>query len=390
MSKFGNNLEIILPTEIESSIAETSLWASQNRNAEIIRERLKQGGCYIYGAGGYGQMVAAKLKAQGYHLHGFIDTFRGGGGIVADVPSHLPQEITEEETRGRTLILAVNNFKVPVGPIVDWARTQPFADLLFLSELPDILDPELGTYWQSTRQLMPDNAAAIAKLHDLLGDQTSRDILAGLVRFRITGRPEDHPPVDRERQYFPIDLPLDLTELHVVDCGAFPGDMVEATAMAGLKLSHWYAFEPDTQNFVVLNQVAQSADVDCAALFPCGVGDTTGLIRFASGSADASRALDDDNAATGITVPVVRVDDVVRAQRIDMVKLDIEGFEAQAIDGMAQLLGKHRPRLAVAIYHKPEDLWTLPFKIADMFPGARFAIRQHGHNGYDTVLYADL
>jgi hypothetical protein len=57
---------------------------------------------------------------------------------------------------------------------------------------------------------------------------------------------------------------------------------------------------------------------------------------------------------------------------------------------MVELLARNRPRLAVAIYHRPADLWELAFKIDALFPGARYAIRQHGYNGYDTVLYVDL
>jgi hypothetical protein len=85
----------------------------------------------------------------------------------------------------------------------------------------------------------------------------------------------------------------------------------------------------------------------------------------------------------------VRVGDVLKPERLDMVKLDIEGFESQALDGMAELLTKFRPRLAMAIYHKPADLWELPLKVDAMLPGGRYALRQHGYNGYDTVLYVD-
>jgi hypothetical protein len=80
----------------------------------------------------------------------------------------------------------------------------------------------------------------------------------------------------------------------------------------------------------------------------------------------------------------------VQARRIDLVKLDIEGYEIAAIEGMANLLARHTPRVATAIYHKPTDLWEIAFKLRDMFPGSRFAIRQHGYSGYETVLYADL
>jgi hypothetical protein len=55
---------------------------------------------------------------------------------------------------------------------------------------------------------------------------------------------------------------------------------------------------------------------------------------------------------------------------------------------MKQTLARSRPRLAMSIYHKPEDLWELPFKVRELLPDAKLHVRQHGFNGFDTVLYA--
>jgi FkbM family methyltransferase len=375
-------------TILADTITEATSWATNHRNSDALRADMANHGCYIYGAGGYGRQVAAALRARAIPLKGFVDTFVGGGKPVADVPCWLPDEFPGADAAGSVLVIAVNNFKVPVAGISKWARDKGFADIVYVPELPDVLDPALGQYWQSTRALMEDSADAIARFDALLGDAKSREILAALVRYRITGLPEDHPDVDRDHQYFPVDLPLGKDAINVIDCGAFPGDMIEAVSAAGLTLNNWYAFEPDPANFVRLGQVAAAAELGSASLFPCGVGDATGMIRFQDGEADASRASAD--ADHGVLVPIVRVEDVVQARLIDMVKLDIEGFEAQAIDGMAGLLDRHRPRVAVAVYHKPADLWEIAFKLEGLFPGSRYAIRQHGHNGYDTVLYADL
>jgi FkbM family methyltransferase len=374
---------------LQRTIAEAAHWAARNRDAQDIRRRLQAGGCYIYGAGGYGREVAATLQAQAIEARGFIDGSIGGGRLVAGLPSWLREEVDVTEAATCALIIAVNNFKSPVDEIVRWAEAVGFADIVPVAELPDVLDPGLGHYWQASRALIGKNVAQLDRLHALLGDERSREILIALARYRITGRAEHHPPVDRDHQYFPVDLPLGCSSISLVDCGAFPGDMIEAVARAGLDLENWYAFEPDPANFRHLRAVAGQARVGAAALFPCGVGSETGLIRFADGAADASRALGQDDQG-GVVVPIVRVADVVHARHIDMVKLDVEGFESAAIDGMVELLERHRPRLAVAIYHKPADLWELAFKIDALFPGARYAIRQHGYNGYDTVLYVDL
>jgi FkbM family methyltransferase len=379
-----------MPGDIASVINEQAQWAATHRDTDTLRQALRERGCFIYGAGGYGRDVAATVQAQGYRLHGFVDAFAASG-EVAGVPCCLPDDLDTAAAAQAVLILAVNNFKTPVEAIVDWARGVPFADIVHVAELPDLLDPALGHYWQASRRLIADSADKLAALDAMLADERSRAILAALARYRISGRPEDHPEVDRERQYFPTDLPIDRPAISVVDCGAFPGDMLQAVAAAGHELVNWYAFEPDPANFRHLRDVAaQTGGFASASLIPCGVGDKSGFVRFSGGAADASRAVEGMDGPDGALVPIVRVGDIVHAERIDLVKLDVEGFEAQAIDGMVELLARNRPRLAVAIYHRPADLWELAFKIDALFPGARYAIRQHGYNGYDTVLYVDL
>jgi hypothetical protein len=88
-----------------------------------------------------------------------------------------------------------------------WADEAGFIDTLFVPELPDVLEPSLGKYWQSSRDLMSRSLGDIERLDAMLGDDTSRRILAALVRYRITGRPEHHPAVDIEHHYLPVDLP---------------------------------------------------------------------------------------------------------------------------------------------------------------------------------------
>jgi FkbM family methyltransferase len=379
-----------MPGNIASIINEQAQWAAMHRDAEALRQALSERGCFIYGAGGYGRDVAAAVQAKGYRLHGFVDAYSGSA-EVAGVPCCLPGDLDEVAAAQAVLIVAVNNFKTPVETIVDWARGVPFVDIVYVAELPDLLDPALGHYWQASRRLIADSADKIAAFNAMLADECSRAILAALARYRISGRPEDHPEVDRERQYFPADLPIDRPTISVVDCGAFPGDMLGAVAAAGYELVNWYAFEPDPANFQHLREVAaRTGGFASASLIPCGVGDKSGFVRFSGGAADASRAVEGADCPDGALVPIVRVGDIVHAERIDLVKLDVEGFEAQAIDGMVELLARNRPRLAVAIYHRPADLWELAFKIDALFPGARYAIRQHGYNGYDTVLYVDL
>ncbi|WP_164542631.1 FkbM family methyltransferase [Sphingomonas sp. ABOLD] len=325
---------------------------------------------------------------MGFVVKGFIDSGAKPGQMVDGVPCFPIDGIDEAAATAAVLVIGINNFRTPVDEVVRWAERIGFAEIVTVPELPDLLGPDLGNYWQAPRGLLTENSDAIEQVAALLSDDRSRAIFEQLLRYRVTGRPEDHPEVDRDRQYFPVDLPMAQSTITAVDCGAFPGDLVETAQKAGTPISRWFAFEPDPANFRALSDFAAGfPSLGEAALFPCGVGAQTGSVGFTTGNADASRA-SAANEGTEL-LPILRIDDVLWASGIDLVKLDIEGFEAAALDGMAGLLARHRPRLAMAIYHKPADLWKLPLKVNAMLPGGRFAIRQHGYNGYDTVLYVD-
>ena len=47
------------------------------------------------------------------------------------------------------------------------------------------------------------------------------------------------------------------------------------------------------------------------------------------------------------------------SEKIDVLKMDIEGAEAKALEGCAQLLKKWKPDLAIAAYHRPDDFVSL-------------------------------
>ena len=68
--------------------------------------------------------------------------------------------------------------------------------------------------------------------------------------------------------------------------------------------------------------------------------------------------------------------------------MDIEGFEIKALTGASNLITKNKPKLAICIYHKFEDLWEIPFYIKRLNAEYKIYIRHHSFNLYETVCYA--
>ena len=73
---------------------------------------------------------------------------------------------------------------------------------------------------------------------------------------------------------------------------------------------------------------------------------------------------------------------------VDIIKMDIEGAEKKALMGAEKIIKKHKPRLAVCVYHNFEDFLEIPELIINMVPEYKLYLRHKSNSGTDTILYA--
>ena len=82
------------------------------------------------------------------------------------------------------------------------------------------------------------------------------------------------------------------------------------------------------------------------------------------------------------------IDDIVGEEKVTFIKLDVEGAELKALQGAEQTIRRYRPRLAVSIYHKPEDVIEIPKYILSLHEDYRMYIRHYQMSACETILYA--
>ena len=93
----------------------------------------------------------------------------------------------------------------------------------------------------------------------------------------------------------------------------------------------------------------------------------------------------------GMTVETISIDDFVaqrQLERVDFIKLDIEGSELAALDGATETIRRFHPRMAICLYHRPTDLFAIPQLVRRI--EAKYEMRIDHYTLYDqeTVLYA--
>ena len=82
------------------------------------------------------------------------------------------------------------------------------------------------------------------------------------------------------------------------------------------------------------------------------------------------------------------LDEVFEDKSITFIKMDVEGAEYEALRGAEQTIRTQRPKLAISIYHKPEDILDLPQLLLSYQPEYRFYLRHYCIFNNETVLYA--
>jgi hypothetical protein len=74
--------------------------------------------------------------------------------------------------------------------------------------------------------------------------------------------------------------------------------------------------------------------------------------------------------------------------RIDFIKMDIEGGELPALKGAERVLRSFKPKLAISVYHNLRDFWEIPQWLNDLKLGYEFYLRHFTIHHEETVLFA--
>jgi FkbM family methyltransferase len=249
-------------------------------------------------------------------------------------------------------------------------------------------DELLPFYLQDLPSKLLEQRGDVARALDVWADDASRMEYVAQVRFRLNADFDGLSHPVRHPQYFPDDLFAWRDDEWLVDGGAYDGDTVRTVAaLHGDRFGHLLALEPDPLNFAALQTtVAGLADARKSRAGRPPSPPRVTLHIDATGT--ASSATSTTAGARTIAVEADTIDALTAGARPTFVKLDIEGFEIDALHGARGTIDAHAPVIAVCVYHTQDHLWRIPLLLKSWRDDYALFLRPHNEEGWDLVCYA--
>lgn len=307
-----------------------------DKEYELIREiKTRNKKVIIFGSGYYGEKVLNLCKKNNVAVDFFCDSDRENQGKKIDhkIPVILPEKLLE--------INIIENYIIIVSP--------KFAYNQIVNTLFDMGIPNSHIY--------------------RFVDYTGRTLT---------------------KQYFDDEiLQIENNEVFI-DGGCFDFRtsqlFLKKVEEIGIKYKKIYAFEPDKINFEKSKTRIEKLNLKNIDLVKAGLWSKKDNLKFSSQGNGASHILSLNDKEIN-RVDVVALDEYIK-EKVTFIKMDIEGAELEALKGARQILLRDKPKLAICIYHKKEDLWEIPYYVKTLVPEYKLYIRHYSNDATETVLYA--
>lgn len=209
------------------------------------------------------------------------------------------------------------------------------------------------------------------KVYENLADEQSKLVFENVLNYKISGKIQYLKEATTPVSEIYTDIIQPNNDEFYVDLGGFNGDTVIEFLNYSKTAQKIVAFEPDVKNFAKMEKNIDAYMTENNLNFPIecynlGAFDKKDTLYFDLGR-NGKGGRNGKLAKKGtLEVPVNSVDNIVKEQKITVLKLDVEGAEYNAIEGARNAIINNKPKILLSAYHKNEDLWKLPLQILDM------------------------
>lgn len=366
-----------IKNELINMTAEGSRKDLYKRNEYVISQLpLKK--VYIWGTGLLGKFAYNQFVKNDIIVNGYIDNNKEK--INAD------EKIFGWEILQSADIVVIASIHYP--EIINQLHELKIENYIYYEELA-LANVKYDSYYQAFDGIFEElerNRDQYISLYDIWADDLSKEIYLKIIMYRksldsLYVEQAYNLSIREGIQDFDQIVVKKLGENSIFyDVGGFDGkssmDFIEHVK----DYRHIYFFEPDKD---IIETVKKNLkDVKNISFINAVVGEARGSVRYdniGNGGGTVSETGEE-------IVETVILDDFIE-QGVSYIKMDIEGYELQALKGAKHFIEQEKPLLAVSVYHKPSDIHKLINTVMSWNPDYKIYMRHYTKTYADTVCY---
>ena len=346
------------------------LYEENLKEFEEIDNIINNEGVSLFGAGGYGNFASMFLLKNNYKLHYFIDndykkinTYMNGIKILKKDDSLLKQY---------KVILISAHHKIDE---IKNSICQKHYSMSF-------------DKWFTMKYFYE-----ITKVKNYFEDIRSKDVFDVLLYAKLSENINFCSQSYDDNQYFSINQFKYKNGNEIfLDAGAYVGDTIEKFLYNNYGLfKKIYAFEPGKKQVNAmktrLKRIASEWSIDLNNIYFIKAGLSKNTSTFYINNDVAISSYNITNEKKGKKIKVYSIDDFLNGEPITFLKSDIEGEELNMLKGAENTIKKYKPKMAISVYHRPDDLFSIFEYIKKLVPEYAFFLRHHSISFDETVLY---
>ena len=171
----------------------------------------------------------------------------------------------------------------------------------------------------------------------------------------------------------------------IFDIGAWKGDTAYFFSKKCSDNAQIYAFEPDNYAYEILQKIKNKYKLN-------NVITKNILFSNAEKEIDFVSMIKNTPASKKNAITIDKFVEENNIEKIDYIKMDVEGAERTILEGAIKTIKKFKPHLAIAIYHGGklfmEDFYNIPLFIKNiMGEDYQYYIRTFHPAGLETILF---
>jgi FkbM family methyltransferase len=335
----------------------------------------KGGSKYLFGATPFSRIAIKNLKEEGIQVDGVIDDFWSDK-YFCGLEVFKLSDISNKDA----LIVQAVGAKPKI--VFNVLKKNGFENILdyYLLYLRDEKRYKLIHGGDNFVEDYLLNERKYNEVYNKLEDDKSRFVFVNLLDLKLNlDMQKSIFGFSVNQQYWEDFVGMDQNKIFV-DCGGFDGDSTISFINRQPDYKKVYFFEP----FVKCMELArrnlnQYPNVEFHNI---AVSDEKSKIYFTEDLGVANHQSEEGT----LEVETNTLDNIIK-DKVDYIKFDIEGDEYRAIKGARTLITRYKPKIAVAVYHKVEDLWKIPELVLSMNSGYKMYLRHYTEGLSESIMY---